>query len=135
MNDRLSKEDLTAESIEAVIADLAQSGYLDDEQFSRMWAESRAISRPKGRRAVSQELSSRGVSKETIESVLDSHYPDDGDLVRKVAVRRAESMRHLDKATFRRRLAGYLTRRGFAYGTVFPLLEELWEDPRDLESR
>ena len=134
MNDRLSQEDLTADSIEAVIADLTRSGYLDDEQFARMWAESRASHRPRGRRVVSQELSSRGVSRETIESVLDSYYPDDADLVRKVATRRAEIMRGLDKMTFRRRLSGYLARRGFGFGVVAPLLDELWDDPRDLES-
>ena len=133
MTDRLAKEDLAAKSIEAIIADLTRSGYLDDEQFSRLWAESRANSRPKGRRAVSNELRKLGVSRETVESVLDSYYPEDADLVRKVACRRAESLRHLDRATFRRRLAGYLSRRGFDYATVSPLLDELWEDSPDSE--
>ncbi len=133
MTDRLSKEDLGARSIEAVIADLTRSGFLDDEQFSRLWAESRANNRPRGRRAVSSELRKLGVSRETIESVLDSCYPDDADLVRQVAVRRAESLRRLDRATFRRRLAGYLARRGFDYAVVSPLLDELWRESLDSE--
>ncbi len=133
MTERLSREDLGARSIEAVIADLTRSGYLDDEQFSRLWAESRANSRPRGRRAVSSELRKLGVSRETVESVLDSYYPDDADLVRKAAVRRAESLCHLDRTTFRRRLAGYLARRGFDYATVSPLLDELWTGSPDSE--
>ena len=133
MTDRLAKEDLGTKSIEAVVADLTRSGYLDDEQFARLWAESRANNRPRGRRAVSAELRKLGVARETIEHVLDSYYPDDGDLVRKVAVRRADSLRHLDRATFRRRLAGYLSRRGFDYATVAPLLDELWEESPDSE--
>lgn len=131
MIDRLAKEDLRSKSIEAAVADLTRSGYLDDEQFARLWAESRANSRPRGRRAVSAELRKLGVARETIEHVLDSYYPDDADLVQNVAVRRAESLRHLDRATFRRRLAGYLSRRGFDYATVAPLLNELWEDSSD----
>ncbi len=133
MTDRLAKEDLGTKSNEAAVADLTRSGYLDDEQFARLWAESRAKNRPRGHRAISAELRKLGVARETIEHVLDSYYPDDRDLVRKVAVRRAESLRHLDKATFRRRLAGYLSRRGFDYATVVPLLDELWEESPDSE--
>lgn len=133
MTDRLAKEDLGTKSIEAVVADLTRSGYLDDEQFARLRAESRANNRPRGRRAISAELRKLGVARETVEYVLDSYYPDDGDLVRKVAVRRAESLHHLDRTTFRRRLAGYLSRRGFDYGTVAPLLDELWEGSPDSE--
>jgi regulatory protein len=35
-----------------------------------------------------------------------------------------------DRATFQRKLGGYLQRRGFSFETMKPILAELWEESR-----
>jgi regulatory protein len=43
---------------------------LDDEAFTRLWVESRDRARPRGERAIRQELSLKGIDRATIDLVL-----------------------------------------------------------------
>ena len=131
LKDRLMRDDLSAEAIDEVVDEFIGLGYLDDDAFARVWAESRATSRPKGRKLLFRELAQKGVDRDTVSQVIEDHYPPDSDLARRIAVQRARSLGHLDRETFRRRLGGYLSRRGFDYGTIAPLLDDLWGEKVD----
>ena len=43
---------------------------LDDEAFARAWVESRDRARPRGERAIRQELGLKGVDRSTVDLVL-----------------------------------------------------------------
>ena len=58
------------ELVEGAIAKLLEFGVLDDQAFARMWVESRDRARPRGERAIRQELIQKGIERETIELVL-----------------------------------------------------------------
>ena len=56
--------------VEGAIAKLLEFGVLDDEAFARTWVECRDRARPRGERAIRQELGLKGIDRATIDLVL-----------------------------------------------------------------
>jgi regulatory protein len=56
--------------IEDAVTRLLELGMLDDEAFARAWVESRDRARPRGERAIRQELGLKGVDRVTVDLVL-----------------------------------------------------------------
>jgi regulatory protein len=67
---RLTGAGYRADLVEAAIARMLELGMLDDEAFARAWVESRDRARPRGERAIRQELSLKGVDRATVDLVL-----------------------------------------------------------------
>jgi regulatory protein len=59
-----------ADLVEGAIARMLDLGMLDDEAFARAWVESRDRARPRGERAIRQELGLKGVDRTTVDLVL-----------------------------------------------------------------
>ena len=57
--------------VEGAISRLTELGMLDDEAFARQWVESRDRARPRGERALRDELRLKGIDGAIVESVLD----------------------------------------------------------------
>src|SRR5215212_7175344 len=70
---RLQRDDWPDEVIERVLARLHDEHLIDDAHFAAAWVENRSLSRPRGARALKQELRGKGVGREEIEAAL----PDD----------------------------------------------------------
>src|SRR3990172_1138283 len=58
---RLSSAGYRAELVDGAIARMTELGMLDDATFARAWIESRDRARPRGERALRQELSLKGI--------------------------------------------------------------------------
>lgn len=56
--------------VDGAIARMTELGMLDDETFARTWVESRDRARPRGERAIREELRLKGIDRETIDLVL-----------------------------------------------------------------
>ena len=56
--------------VEGAIERLGELGMLDDEQFARDWLASRDRARPRGERAIREELRLKGIDRTTIDLVL-----------------------------------------------------------------
>ena len=67
---RLTGAGYRPELVEGAIARLLELGMLDDEAFARAWLESRDRARPRGERAIRQELALKGIDRATIDLVL-----------------------------------------------------------------
>jgi regulatory protein len=68
---RLSTAGYRPELIDDAISRLTDLGMLDDETFARAWIESRDRARPRGERALSEELRVRGVDRTVIVAALE----------------------------------------------------------------
>lgn len=92
-------------------------GYLDDRAFALAHVRDRLRLRPKGRRALRSELFRKGVDGELAEAAIDEAFAeagvDEADLARRLAGKRVEALGNLEVDVARRRLGGYLVRRGF----------------------
>lgn len=67
---RLGGAGYRAELVDGAIARMTELGMLDDEAFARTWVESRDRARPRGERAIREELRLKGIERETVELVL-----------------------------------------------------------------
>lgn len=104
-------------------------GYIDDRAFALSFVRDRIRFRPSGRRRLRSELGARGVGAEDTEAALDEAFREFGiserDLLRQSATRRARALQSAERSAARRRLSGYLLRRGFAGAEVRSIVDEL----------
>jgi len=128
----LRRYGLTPPQVTAVLIDLERAGWVDDRRFARLWIEDRMALRPKGPRALRAELRVRGVARDIVDAALSgliSPEREDGVALEQ-ARRRVERLRGLPADVVRRRLVGWLQRRGFGAGAIARALRAL-HDPRE----
>jgi regulatory protein len=115
--------------VEAAVARLVTLGALNDEVFARQFTRSR-ISR-EGVRRIQSELARRGVPREAISSAIDEvreeERIDPAEALAAVAARKLKSMTKLDAPTKRRRLYGFLARRGYEPDEIQRVLKAIKE--------
>jgi regulatory protein len=68
---RLTSAGYRADLVEGAITRMTELGMLDDEAFAKAWVESRDRARPRGERALADELRLRGVDRTVIAGALD----------------------------------------------------------------
>lgn len=103
--------------VDAAIERLVANGLLDDASFARQFARSRVAGQGASKRRLQQDLFKRGVGREVadeaIAEVLSDEGVDEGEVVERVARKKARSLAKLDAPTRRRRLYSFLARRGY----------------------
>jgi SOS response regulatory protein OraA/RecX len=67
---RLTWAGYRVELVDASIDRLSELGMLDDEAFARAWVESRDRARPRGERAIREELRTKGIDRSIVDAVL-----------------------------------------------------------------
>jgi regulatory protein len=125
LQSRLQLRGFDRETQAKVVESLKAKGLLDDAAFAQFWTENRESFSPRSRSLTRMELQKKGVSKEAIAEAIVSI--DDADSAYRAAVIHLKSMRWSDRDQFRRRLGGYLQRRGFGYAVVEATLERIWK--------
>ena len=70
---RRALPDLSESAIEPVIDRLKEQHYVDDLAFARWYAEQRSLHRPRSKRVLRQELFSKGLDEEVMNTALDEY--------------------------------------------------------------
>lgn len=133
---RLARRGYDAEQIQAVIARLTASRYLDDAEYARAWARARAHRRSLGPARLARELQARGIAEPVISGAVREAFAERGarELAEAAAVRKLQGLQGVAPEVARRRLGAYLTRQGFAVEIVLALCRQYFphgEDPND----
>ncbi len=119
---RLQKKGYEEEAIKETIGRLGRADLLDDREFARYWVENRFQFNPRGKAILRKELWQKGVNDSIIEDALADY--DEEDAAARAAAAGIHRLRRLDATTFRRKLNGYLRRRGFPYAVIEPVMEK-----------
>ena len=122
----------SAQVIESVVERLKELNLLDDASFAREWTRSRSTHRPRSAYAIRRELVGKGVDRDTAQAAVENL--DDEESAYRAGQRVAASLTDTDYATFRRRLQGYLYRRGFSGPVIRRTADRLWEEREASES-
>ena len=69
---RLTGAGYRPELVEGAVERMLELGILDDDAFARTWVESRDRARPRGERAIREELRLKGIERAVIDAVLDA---------------------------------------------------------------
>ncbi|MFF4036435.1 recombination regulator RecX [Streptomyces sp. NPDC001816] len=136
--DALRKREIPEDVAEEVLSRFEEVGLIDDSAFADAWVESRHHGRGLARRALAQELRTKGVDSALIDEAvgqLDSEQEE--ATARELVSRKLRATRGLDRDKRLRRLAGMLARKGYPEGmalrVVRQALEEEGEDTEFLE--
>jgi regulatory protein len=121
----LSKKNVEKEIADLVVERLTRARLLDDREFARYWVENRLQFKPRGARALRQELWEKGVPDAVISQMLAGF--DEEAAAREVAEKGARRLAHLEPRDFRRKLRSHMARRGFSFAVIEPLIEEMIE--------
>jgi len=115
--------------INEVIALLEKQGLLNDEKFAKLFAGSRMLSKPSGKRLIERDLRKKGLSDSVIKKTLAGAGDyDEKKAARDLVYARFHKMTGVSTDKKRARLFGFLNRRGFAAGTIFSVLSELFKE-------
>lgn len=118
---------------EPIVGRFEELGYIDDAAYALAFARERIRLKPRGMRRVVSELVSRGVDRASAERAAAAALEEEGvserDLLMAVAERRAGALGRLEPEVARRRLTGYLLRRGFPASDVREAVNRLLPDP------
>lgn len=123
---RLQKKEYNDATISQVIAELEKVELLDDAAFARFWVEQRETFKPRSRIALSHELRQKGVARDIIELALADL--DEMAMAETVARKKAPRWAHLPQVDFRLKLGRFLQQRGFHYGIIKPVVDNLWQE-------
>jgi len=122
----LHKREVTDTVIEDIVGRLLKSGLIDDHRFAHRWVENRSDLRPRSRRALSYELRQKGISNQIIDEVIEQI--DDMELAYQAALRKSKKLRKYDWPDFRKKMYGFLSRRGFSFSTSMNVVDRIWEE-------
>ena len=129
LRERLCQRGFDSDSVEVVLGRLREQGLVNDVDFAQFWQDNRQSFSPRSRWLTRLELRRKGVAEEIIDQVVSAASDDDSAY--RAALGRARRLPVSDYQGFRRRLGGYLKRRGFSYGVINNTVEQLWQQMRD----
>ena len=127
--DALRKREIPHEAAEEVLSRFEEVGLINDSAFADAWVESRHHGRGLARRALAQELRTKGVDSTLIDaavSQLDSEQEE--ETARELVARKLRSTRGLDRDKRLRRLAGMLARKGYSEGMALRVVRQALEE-------
>lgn len=133
VRDKLKEKSVPEDVIEEVLKRLHRSGIVDDERFAQSWVENRSEFRPRSHRALSFELRQKGIPNEVIENSL-SEATDDEQLAYLAATKQSRRLKGLEWPDFRRKLSGFLARRGFPYNVIAPVVDRVWAEQKSAKT-
>jgi len=126
---RMLQRHFEKETIDEIVRDLEEVGLLDDLEFARSWIRTRMELNPRSFYALERELRLKGVKRDVYklaEKDLKEEY-DEKEIALVLAKKRLTRLGGLAPADAKRRLIGYLSRRGFSYEVAKWVMGQLEE--------
>jgi regulatory protein len=119
--------------VDWALARLEEQGLLDDAAFARSFARSKVVDGKQSRRRVQQDLARKGVSRrltdEAIDTVFEEEAVDQRAIVEEAARKKLRTLAGLEPAVQRRRLYGFLARRGYEIDDIRSVLSAIGSSP------
>ena len=113
----LAQREHSPDDISAALERLTERGLLNDAAYATMFARSRLTTHHMSRRRIAAELAKRGVDRAVadaaIAEVMEDEAIDERAMVSAAAAKKMRSLAQLGPDVQRRRLYGFLARKGY----------------------
>ncbi|MFF0087342.1 recombination regulator RecX [Streptomyces canus] len=127
--DALRKREIPDDAAEEVLSRFEEVGLINDGAFADAWVESRHHGRGLARRALAQELRTKGVDSTLIDAAVSQLDSDQEEATaRELVDRKLRATRGLDRDKRLRRLAGMLARKGYSEGMALRVVRQALEE-------
>lgn len=124
LRQKLEQGEYSEEAVESAIAYVKSFGYLNDQRYAESYLAGRM--EQKSKRVLFQELSARGVDRETIqlawEEITACQEVDERQIIEAYIRKKCPQGGELSEKEYRR-LVAFLTRRGFSHSDIFAVIE------------
>ena len=114
---KLIQKEYSAADADDAIRRLVDNGLLNDAKFAEQYARSKIVSSGVSKRRLSQDLYRKGIKGDVattaIANVIADEEIDTAAIVEKVARKKLAQLGDLEPLVLRRRLFGFLARRGY----------------------
>ncbi|PIP74614.1 MAG: hypothetical protein CO135_01745 [Candidatus Levybacteria bacterium CG_4_9_14_3_um_filter_35_16] len=115
------------ETIDSIIKKLKEHRFLNDEEFARLWIESRLKYKPRSISLIKRELLLKGVDKDVIDaqiSNLQFTISNELENAQKLIIRKIERYKDLSKQEIYQKLGRFLAGKGFNWDTIKKSIDE-----------
>ncbi|HDS74158.1 MAG TPA: regulatory protein RecX [Firmicutes bacterium] len=133
---KLRAKDHDAAAIDVVVARCTDWGYLDDERIARQLVNDAINLKRLGPARIKQKLGELGIDKDVAREAIsraEDNAPSPVEQALGALASKRRSYARLDAETARRRMYGFLQRRGFDFDTVRAAVERFENELRDAE--
>jgi len=134
IRNKLREKEFGDEEINRTIADLTEAGLLNDTEFARSFIRNALAIRPVGALVLKRKLLLLGIDKPTVDEAVNQLLePGNEEETALKAARRflkTATGHHqaVDKRKLRQKLTGFLGRRGYAWGTIEPVIKKVLQE-------
>ena len=123
---QLRQKGFAPQAIDITLEDLEQLGHIKDEKFAKKWVNRRRRSKPKGKKMLQHELVNMNVDKTAADRVLAGiNDAEEASAAMQLAQKQIKRYQSLPPQVAKRRLHGFLLRRGFDYETIQSVIERV----------
>ncbi|MBI3318574.1 MAG: regulatory protein RecX [Candidatus Omnitrophica bacterium] len=124
---RLSRKGFGSETVLAVVEEFKRRDLLNDEKFARLFASHQMAHKPMGRAGLLTLLKAKGVEGGLAGAAVSQAAGEEDEfaLARELAAKRVAATRGVKPDALKRRLFGFLSRRGFSSEVVYKVLREV----------
>ena len=134
VRDKLVQKEFAEEIIEQLVDDLQRQKLLNDREFAHRFVEAR-LGRANGSRKLAQELRRKGIETEIIDEVLGEFAATLDSEERAMGLLGKEAWRYrgLERDKAKRRMLGFLARRGYDAQMARSAVDKVWQELQELE--
>lgn len=125
VRDRMREKEIGESIQDRVIDRFEELDLLDDEAFARYWIDQREKFKPRGKPLLRQELRQKGVDQQIVNDLLED--TDDSAAAMQAAEKKARTLLRYPEDEFKKKLSGFLQRRGFGYQEIREAVDKLWQ--------
>lgn len=118
MTQFLGTREFESEDVVGEIERLENCGLLDDAALAETLTRTLRERKKLGASAIRAELRRRKIDQDHISAVLDDDRDEEQERATEIALKRAPQLRSLDSVTAKRRLTGFLMRKGYSGSVV-----------------
>jgi len=114
---KLIQKEYSAADADDAIRRLVASGLLDDAKYAEQYARSKMLASGASKRRLTQELYRKGIKGDIASTAIDNVVADEeidtSAMIERVARKKLAQLGDLEPLVLRRRLFGFLARRGY----------------------
>jgi regulatory protein len=123
---RLKQKKYSQPVIREVLDFLSDLGYVDDLAFAVAWINNRQQFKPKSKRLIKSELRQKGVCDDIIEQAFGQAAGiEDEKTAHLLAEQKYKKLKSMETEIVKRRLIGFLGRRGFSSSLIYKVIKGL----------
>ena len=120
---------ISQDIVSDVINDLEEKQFINDPAFVTWWLEQRRDFRPKGRRAIEQELKKKGIDKNIISGEMAKWYEKEDvseiELAKKLLLKRLPAYNHEPFIKKKAKSIRYLQQKGFDWNIISVVIDSV----------